>query len=400
VSERTIAENHSPSVTDVLYSLSCLRVKWWYVKSAQEFTWARTDVTMLSAYSQLRILILFLPATAVTPLPLRQAADQAHMLLGAAVRPSLFSEAAYSETLAREFNMVEPEDAMKWWTIRRNLGTFDFHAGDEVVRFAQAHSMKVRGHCLVWDHNNPEWLVEGHFTPAQMSHLLHEHVTTVMKHYAGQVFAWDVVNEALNENGSLKDSPWYNQPGIGLAEKGTAYIEQAFRWAHEADPQALLFYNENGGEGLNRKSDAIYAMVKDFKQRGVPIDGIGLQLHIAPLGFDTAAVAANIARLTALGIQVHITELDVSLPLDPNGLATHDDLLRQAEVYRDVVHACLESPGCTAIQTWGFTDKYSWIGSRTHGTRGAALPFDRSYKPKPAYDAIVEEISAKRNRPQ
>ncbi len=116
--------------------------------------------------------------------------------------------------------MVEPEDAMKWWTVRQNAGTFDFRKGDEVVRFAQAHGMKVRGHCLVWDHNNPEWLVQGHFTPAQLSHLLQEHISTVMKHYAGQVFAWDVVNEALDENGRFKDSPWYNQPGIGLSEQG------------------------------------------------------------------------------------------------------------------------------------------------------------------------------------
>jgi endo-1,4-beta-xylanase len=356
---------------------------------------------MLSAHSRLRILILFLTAMAVAPsLLLRQAADQAHMLVGAAVRPSLFSEAAYSATLAREFNMVEPEDAMKWWTMRPNRTTFDFQEGDEVVHFAQAHGMKVRGHCLVWDHSNPEWLVEGHFMPAQMSHLLQEHITTVMKHYAGRVFAWDVVNEALNENGSVKDSPWYNQPGIGLAEKDAAYIEQAFRWAHEADPQALLFYNENGGEGLNRKSDAIYAMVKDFKGRGVPIDGVGLQMHIATLDFDAAAVASNIARLAGLGLQVHITELDVSLPSDSNGVATREDLLRQAEVYRGVVRACLQSPGCTAIQTWGFTDKYSWIGSHTHGTRGAALPFDRAYKPKPAYDAMLEEVSTTRNRLQ
>jgi|HubBroStandDraft_4_1064222.scaffolds.fasta_scaffold88497_1 endo-1,4-beta-xylanase len=356
---------------------------------------------MLSAYSRLRILVLFLIAPAVTPsLPLRQAAGQAHMLVGAAVRPSLFSEAAYSATLAREFNMVEPEDAMKWWTVRPNPDTFNFREGDEVVRFAQTHGMKVRGHCLVWDHNNPEWLAQGHFTPTQLSHLLHEHITTVMKHYAGQVFAWDVVNEALDENGGFKDSPWYNQPGIGLYEKGAAYVEQAFRWAHEADPQSLLFYNENAGEGLNRKSDAIYDMVKDFKRRGVPIDGVGLQMHIATLDFDTAAVATNIARLTALGLQVHITELDVSLPLDSNGLATHEDLLRQAEIYRGVVRACLENPGCTAIQIWGFSDKYSWIGSHTRGARGAGLPFDRAYKPKPAYDAMLEEISAKRDRPQ
>jgi len=333
------------------------------------------------------------------PQTLREAAQARNVLVGAAVRPSLFSEAAYSATLAREFNMVEPEDAMKWWKVRLNQGTYDFGEGDEIVGFARAHGMKVRGHCLVWDHHHPEWLAQGHFNSAQLSHLLQEHIATVMKHYAGQVFAWDVVNEALDEHGRVRDSLWYNQPGIGLSGKGTAYIEQAFRWAHEADPHALLFYNEAEGEGLNRKSDAIYAMVKDFKARGVPIDGVGLQMHVPQLDLDTAAIAANIARLTALGVQVHITELDVSLPVDSSGQARHDDLLRQAEVYRGVVRACLQSPGCTAIQTWGFTDKYSWIGSHSHDTRGAALPFDGAYKPKPAYDAMLEEISAKSNRP-
>ena len=229
-------------------------------------------------------LIVFLAAAANPSNPtLRQAADQAHILVGAAVRPSLFSEAAYSATLAREFNMIEAEDAMKWWTVRQKSGTFDFREGDEVIHFAQAHGMKVRGHCLVWDHNNPDWLVQSHFTATELSHLLQEHIITVMKHYAGQVFAWDVVNEALDENGHLKDSPWYNQPGIGLSDKGNAYMEQAFRWAREADPLALLFYNDNGGEGLGQKSDAIFAMVKDFKRRGVPIDGVGLQMHISEL---------------------------------------------------------------------------------------------------------------------
>jgi endo-1,4-beta-xylanase len=352
---------------------------------------------MFSARRQLRCLFLVLAATAATTsLSLRQAADRVPLLVGAAVRPSLFPEAAYSATLAREFNMIEPEDVMKWWVVRPDAGTFNFKDGDEAVRFARAHGMKVRGHCLVWDHNNPRWLVEGHFTSAQLSGLLRQHITTVMKHYAGQVFAWDVVNEALDENGRVKDSPWYNRPGIGLAEKGPAYIEQAFVWAHAADPQALLFYNEAEGEGLNRKSDAVYAMVKDFKRRGVPIDGVGLQLHISQLDLDTAAIAANIARLTALGLQVQVTELDVSLPLDSAGLPQNDDMLRQAAVYRGVVRACLQNPGCTAIQTWGFTDKYSWIGSHSHGARGAALPFDRSYNAKPAYDAMFEEISKQR----
>ncbi len=326
---------------------------------------------------------------------LRQAAESSNVLVGTAVRPYLFSETAYTTTLASEFNMVEPEDAMKWPTLRPSADAFDFRDGDVVVRFAQAHDMKVRGHCLAWDHNNPDWLTQGHFTPAQMSKLLQEHISTVMKHYAGQVFAWDIINEALDENGHLRDSPWYNQPGIGFADKGAAYIEQVFRWAREADPHALLFYNEAEGEGLNQKSDAIYAMVKEFKQRGVPIDGVGLQMHISTLDLDTAAIAANIARLTALGLQVHITELDVSLPLT-GGEVQEKDLARQAEVYRGVVRACLQSAGCTAIQTWGFTDKYSWIGSHSHGTRGAALPFDRDYKPKPAYDAWLAELTAGR----
>ena len=288
--------------------------------------------------------------------------------------------------------MIEPEDAMKWEVIRKNPDGFDFHDGDDVVSFARAHNMKVRGHCLVWDHNNPEWVAHGQFTPSELSRLLHEHIATVMTHYAGQVFAWDVVNEALDENGEPRDSPWYNHPGIGMSGQGTAYIEQAFRWAHEADPKALLFYNDNGGEELGPKSDAIYAMVKDFKARGVPIDGIGLQMHIANLKIDMAAVAANIARLTALGVRVHITELDVALPVGASGAARDEDLLRQAEIYRGIVRACLQNPGCTAIQTWGFTDKYSWIRSHSRGAQGAALPFDRDYKPKTAHAAMLEEI--------
>jgi endo-1,4-beta-xylanase len=331
---------------------------------------------------------------------LRQEADHAQVLIGAAVRPSLLSEHAYATTLARDFSMVEAEDAMKWLALRPDKTRYDFRQGDEVVRFAQAHQMKVRGHCLVWDHNHPEWLTQGHFTSRQLSRLLHDHITRVMKHYAGQVFAWDVINEAVDENGNVRDSIWYNQPGIGLANKGTAYIERAFRWAHKADPGALLFFNEAEGEGLNHKSDVVYAMVKDFRQRGVPIDGVGLQMHIPILDADVSAIAANIARLTMLGVQVHITELDVSLPVNSSGQPDPQDLSHQAEIYRGIVRACLNSPGCTAIQTWGFTDKYSWIGSHSRGARGQALPFDRTYQPKSAYHAIFEELAAGRPSPQ
>src|SRR5277367_6452069 len=328
----------------------------------------------------------FFAAAAPSP-SLREQARSAGLLVGAAVRPLHLSEPAYASTLSREFNMVEAEDAMKWLTLRPDAATYDFRQGDAVVRFAQEHYMKIRGHCLVWDHNNPEWLTQNHFTPVQLSRLLHEHITRVMQHYAGQVFAWDVINEAIDENGRVRDSLWYNQPGIGLSEKGVAYIEQVFRWAREADPHALLFYNEAESEALNHKSDVMYAMVKDFKQRGVPIDGVGLQMHVPALSVDSATLSANIARLAALGVQVHITELDVSIPVDSNGLALATHVARQAEIYRSIVHACLNNPGCTAIQTWGFTDKYSWIGSHSRGARGQALLFDREYHAKPAYDA-------------
>lgn len=328
---------------------------------------------------------------------LREQAEHARVLIGAAVRPYLLSEKAYASTLSREFNMVEPEDALKWPALRPDASTFDFHQGDEVVRFAQVHDMKVRGHCLVWDHDNPEWLTKGNYSSQQLSWILHNHITRVMEHYKGQVFAWDVINEATDEKGKLRDSIWYNQPGIGLKEEGTAYVEQVFRWAHAADPNALLFYNEAEGEGLNGKSDAIYAMMKNFKRRNVPIDGVGLQMHIPRMEANVAEIAVNIERLTALGLQIHITELDVSLPLDATGAATPQDLQRQAELYRAIVKACLNSLGCTAIQTWGFTDKYSWIGSHTHHTRGAALPFDGAYQPKPAWNAIRDALAAGRS---
>jgi endo-1,4-beta-xylanase len=331
---------------------------------------------------------------------LRQDAENAGLLVGTAVRPSLLSQSAYAQTLAREFNMVEAEDAMKWPALRPGVSTFDFRRGDEVVRFAQSHQMKVRGHCLVWDHDNPDWLTINHYTPRQLSRILHEHITRVMGHYTGQVFAWDVINEATDENGKVRDSIWYNRPGIGFSGEGTAYIEQVFRWAHKADPHALLFYNEAEGEGLNRKSNAIYAMMKDFKRRGVPINGVGLQMHVPAIDVDLASnaadLSANIARLTALGLQVHITELDVPLFVDANGAARPIDLVRQSQMYRAIVRACLDHSGCTAIQTWGFTDKYSWIGSHSHHTRGAALPFDQTYQPKAAYHALLEELSAGR----
>lgn len=330
---------------------------------------------------------------------LREKASNAGILVGASINVHYLSEADYTATLSHEFNLLEPEDAMKWETLRPNETAFDFGDADRIVAFARIHDMKVRGHNLVWGTHNPEWLTHGGYTSQKLSTLLHDHISRVVSHFRNKVFAWDAVNEAFDEKGNLRDSIWYNQPGIGASE-GTAYIAQAFRWAHEADPDALLFYNEAEAEEFNPKSDAIYAMVKDFRQRGVPIDGIGFQMHIFNLTPNFSSIAANFARFGKLGIQIHITEMDVALPVSRDGTVMNaTDLDRQAEIYREIVKICLQTPGCTAIQTWGITDKYSWLGWATHKTRGAGLLFDRQYHPKPAYKAL-EEVLSKRPRQQ
>jgi endo-1,4-beta-xylanase len=360
-------------------------------------------------------------ANAIPEQSLRQAAQDSGLLIGTAVRPTQLSEPAYASTLAREFNMLEPEDALKWEVVHPEPQSFDFSQGDQIVDFATRHDMKVRGHTLVWHRQNPKWLTEGKYTSAELSEILEKHIKTVVGHYRGKIFAWDVVNEAFDElhPGTLRSTIWYDQPGIGMTEDTSAsyepqaannpvrsqlearssqrgYIEQCFRWTHEADPQALLFYNEAEAEVLNPKSDAIYAMVRDFRQRGVPIDGVGFQMHVANLHADVASISANIKRFTALGVQVHITEMDVALPVDASGNPRPEDLQKQADVYRQITTACLSHTGCTAIQTWGFTDKYSWIGSHSKRTQGAALLFDRNYQYKPAYEALRNELESGR----
>lgn len=358
-------------------------------------------LSLRGSYLTFVLLLTLLQAIACTRVlaqSLRREADRAGVLIGAAVDPKRFSEAEYSATLAREFNMIEAENVMKWGAIRPNRATFNFGPGDEVVAFARAHKMKVRGHTLLWSEYNPAWLSKENFTPEQLNTILREHITKVMKHYAGKVFAWDVVNESFLADGTIEPSVWYDGPGIGFKGKGTAYIEQAFRWAREADPKALLFYNDYDTEAINAKSDAIYEMVKDFKRRGVPIDGVGIQAHIFKLDpKEFESIKANIARLAALGIEVHITEMDVALDVDAAGkLLDQSDLQKQADLYRLVAAACFDQPRCTAFQTWGFTDKYTWIPDYTKGKQGAPLLFDSAYAAKPAYKAVLDSLAARR----
>jgi endo-1,4-beta-xylanase len=370
----------------------------------------------MSVHTMLTFAVL--AAVAATPVPanqepsLREAAGRIGLLVGAAVNPAHLSEAEYAGTLAREFNMVEPENVMKWRFTEPARGQFDFGPGDQVVAFAEAHQMKVRGHNLLWAIRNPAWLTQARFTPPELREIMHQHIARVAGHYTGKVFAWDVVNEAFDAHGGLSHSIWYDRPGIGQAGQGTAYIEQAFRWAREADPKALLFYNDYAAEGLNAKSEAIYHMVSDFKRRGVPIGGVGLQMHLSLADAPKlASLEANVNRLAGLGLQVHITEMDVGLPLDagdqasgqtvnpapklgPTPASTSTDARQQADLYSRVAGVCARHRGCTAFQTWGFTDRYSWIPAFTQGKRGAALLFDADYKPKPSYDAVLKAFES------
>jgi endo-1,4-beta-xylanase len=332
---------------------------------------------------------------------LRQAGAERNLLMGAAADAGApLSNAPYATTLATQYSMLEPENAMKWTATQpSSQSSYSFGQADQLVAFAEAHGMMVRGHNLCWGVSNPTWLTTfaATATPAAMSALLQNHITTVVTHYKGKVFAWDVVNEAVSDSATgvgttMKDSIWYNQPGIGLS--GTGYVEQALRWAHAADPDALLFYNEYNIESPGKKTQAVYNMLKDFVSRGVPIDGVGIQMHIAATGSPTTAgVIANIQQFASLGIDVHITEMDVKLPVDANGIASAANLQAQATTYQRILTACLGNPRCTAFQTWGFSDAHSWIPSSFPGY-GAGLPFDLNYQPKPAFYAMITALQA------
>lgn len=361
-----------------------------------------------------RITVFRSPSTAPAPPPapvvalpatLREAATPLMRLVGAAVdadefgyEDPLITEPLYGATLGTQYNMLEAETAMKWIVTHPGEDTYNFQPGDELVAFAQAHQMKVRGHNLCWNVGNPDWLNALSTGPSSILYnTLKSHIDTVVSHYKGQVFAWDVVNEAVDDNATgigtqLKDSIWYNQPGIGLS--GTGYVEQAFRWTHAADPDALLFYNDYNFYTPGPKFQAVYNMLADFVKRGVPIDGVGMQMHIDTFGYpDSAGLAQTMAKFTALGLQVHITEMDVALPVDAAGAATPSDLQAQALEYQRILSICLQNPGCTALETWGFTDKHSWIPA-AHSDLGDALPFDSNYQPKPAFDSLMQTFEA------
>ncbi len=323
------------------------------------------------------------PATPqVATATLRSLAQARHFYIGTTVDvKALNNEPVYSATLAREFNMVTPEVSMKFSETEPQPDVYTFAKADSIVAFARAHDMQVRVHNLVWYTDLPAWLTTGTFTRDQLITILRNHIITEVTRYRGQVNIWDVVNEAVGDDGALRDSIWLR--GIG-----PQYIDMAFQWAHQANSQARLFYNDYGGEGLGRKSDAIYALVKGLLQRGIPVDGVGLQMHISLDRYpDPQDVLANMQRLTALGLEVQITEMDVKTQDDTRPLAAK--LAAEAQLYGEMLHTCLSATRCTAFVMWGFTDAHSWIPAYT-GHPDYPLVFDAQYRPKPAYFALQQ----------
>jgi len=266
---------------------------------------------------------------------------------------------------------------MKWDPIEKTRGAEDFSGGDAIAAYAAAHGMQLKGHALVWHQAVPSWV--GGLDADTLRVELERHIRSVASHYAGRVLAWDVVNEAIDDNGfGLRNSVFRQKLGDG-------YIAEAFRVAHEADPHALLFYNDYGGEGLGGKSDAIYALVRDLRAQGVPIDGVGLQMHIrAAAPPADGDVAANMRRLAALGLKVNISEMDVRV----GDTGTPASLAAQKAVYHALVGVCVAEPACHAVTFWGFTDAHSWIYSQ-YGP-DAPLLFDAQYAAKPAFYGVLD----------
>jgi GH35 family endo-1,4-beta-xylanase len=314
---------------------------------------------------------------------LRAAAENRGLLIGSETAPAELSNSRYANTLAREFNYLTPGVDMKWRRVHPSENEWYFASADRIVKFASDHQMKVKGHCLIWHYPSelPSYLT--YAMPAEeVRKAIENHITTLVGRYRGKIHAWDVVNEAVDDNEGLRKSFFLNKLGEG-------YIGEAFHVAHEADSNALLIYNDYGAEGLCDKSDRVYSLVKKLIGDGVPIDEVGLQMHLSAWNYPKPEdVAANVRRLAQLGLKVNISEMDVEIKKVPGDLP--ERLEAQRRVYHDVIAACLKERNFTDITFWGFTDAYSWI-DEWYGPDDPLL-FDEEYQPKPAYWGVMDAL--------
>ncbi|MGW0771702.1 non-reducing end alpha-L-arabinofuranosidase family hydrolase, partial [Streptomyces sp. NPDC002676] len=287
---------------------------------------------------------------------------------GTAVSSGRLGDSTYSTILDREFNMITPENEMKWDTTEPSRGTFNFGPADSIVGHASAHGQRMRGHTLVWHSQLPGWVKS--ITDANtLRSVMDNHITTEMSHFKGKIYAWDVVNEAFADGGSGR-----HRSSVFQDVLGNGFIEEAFRTARNADPSAKLCYNDYNIENwTDAKTQGVYAMVKDFKSRGVPIDCVGFQSHFGA-GGPPAGYQTTLSKFAALGVDVQITELDIAQA--------------SPTAYTNAVQACMNVARCTGITVWGIRDSDSWR------TGENPLLFDASGNKKPAYSAALTALGS------
>jgi endo-1,4-beta-xylanase len=311
-------------------------------------------------------------------------------ILGTAVNDkALNSDAVYTAGIRKNYRSVTAETAASWKVIQPQRDVFNFAPMDKVMNFAAANRLRVEALPLLWYKGNPSWVNNGNFTRAEFIEILQNHIRTVIGRYRGKIAVWHVANESVDPTGAIHQNVWYRKIGPD-------YLDIAFRTAHEADPAARLYYNDAGGEVAGGgKLFGATALIAGLRSRGVPVHGVGLQMHTTILSGKEGGpvkIGALFHKPNArkfldvmnhygrLGLDVSISEMDVRLKLP----STAKMLRKQKAVYNVVYKACIKAPNCKALTTWGYTDKYSWVNAWTGGVMGDALPFDKRLARKPA----------------
>jgi len=332
--------------------------------------------------------------------------------IGAALNQAQFEgrDGRGDPIVAAQFNTISPENALKWQSLHPRPDEYDFSAADRYVSFGEQHGMFIVGHCLVWHSQTPQWVfqdAEGKpLTREALLARMREHIRTVVGRYKGRIGGWDVVNEALNDDGSMRQSPWYRIIGED-------YILKAFEFAHEADPRAELYYNDYSLENEAKRKGAV-ELIRKLKAAGAPITGIGLQGHMRIDRPSPREEAETIEAFAALGIRVNISELDIDvLPrtspgnsadisatskgnAQPNPYTSGlPDEMQQAlaKRYGEFFEVFVQHRTVMdRVTFWGVTDGDSWLNNfPTRGRTNYPLLFDRDGKPKPAFDAVLSK---------
>ncbi len=332
------------------------------------------------------------PPVVVPPKPTEDTLYRASAIpVGVAIDPNLLkNNALYRGIVLKEYNSITCENVMKWGSVHPSKDVFNFTDADYLMDFATSNKKRMFGHNLLWHSYNPAWLESFTGDSTAFEGLLKTHIETVVKHFKGKIAAWDVVNEAFEDNGLLRtNSIWYKK-------LGKDYIARAFQYAHAADPDALLFYNDYGQEYAGAKLTAIIKMVEDFKKRGIPIHGLGLQMHIG-IGSDEYKISGAIIDYAATGLKVHISELDINVSnykKDPN--LTLTDALKETQKQKYKVIAKSYKRNVPKAQQFGITnwnvgDADSWLRSVIQKNEYPLL-FDENYVKKPAYTGFIEGL--------